>query len=383
GGDRPARDRPARDRPARDRPARERTGRPQAAGTPSAAGRPSRPQPKRLQAGRAHRDAVLAGLPPEERAIAEQVLRGGLAGVRSAVDEQNAKARAAGDPEIRSEALLALAEQLLPALRAAEWRDRAEAASAALEDLSLRDLRTVVAGADAAGRDDESRALATKLRESLERRSAAERQAWLDEMTTCLAEGRVVRALRVSSRPPEQGVRFPPELSAGLAQAAGDAMSPETAPDRWLALLEAVLTSPIRRTIQPKGLPAGADDDVIRTVRQSVSKVPGLGPLVGEAPGQRPVPPPPPRRPRPPVATAEPIPVEAAPPDAAPPEAAPAEVPVPEASAAPVVDAPASPEAAPAGAAAPDASPPESAPPGTTTPSGGPPADPGTEQAPG
>jgi hypothetical protein len=262
---------------------------------------------------------VLAGLPPEERAIAEQVLRGGLAGVRSAVDEQNAKARAAGDPEIRSEALLALAERLLPTLRAAEWRDRAEAAAAASEDLSLRDLRTVVAGADAAGRDDESRALASKLRESLDRRSAAERQAWLDEMTTCLAEGRVVRALRVSSRPPEQGVRFPPELSAGLAQAAGDAMSPETAADRWLAVLEAVLTSPIRRSIQPKGLPAGADDAVLKTVRQSVSKVPGLGPLVGETPGQRPVPPPPPRRPPAAAAAPEPAPqVEPAPPAEAP-----------------------------------------------------------------
>lgn len=244
---------------------------------------------------------MLAALPPEQRAIAEQVLRGGMAGVRAAVDEQNAKARAAGDPEIHSDALLGLAEQLLPALRAAEWRDRAEAAASSLEELSLRDLRTVVAGADAAGRDDESRALATGLREGLERRSAAERQAWVEEMTTCLAEGRVVRALRVSSRPPEQGVRFPPELSARLAQAAGDAMSPETVADRWLALLEAVLTSPIRRTIQPKGLPAGADDEVVRTVRQAVSRVPGLGSLVGETPGRRPVPPPP-RRPPPPVA---------------------------------------------------------------------------------
>jgi len=74
-------------------------------------------------------------------------------------------------------------------------------------------------------------------------------------------------------------------------------MSPETAADRWLAVLEAVLASPIRRSIQPKGLPAGADAEVLKTVRLAISKVPGLGPLVGEAPGPRPVPPPPPRRP--------------------------------------------------------------------------------------
>lgn len=309
-GDRPPRDRPAGDGPRRDRPARERSARPpSSAGSHSGGpgpGRPPRPRPRRLQAGRSHRDAVLAALPPEQRAIAEQVLRGGMAGVRTAVEEQNTKARAAGDPEIHSEALVGLAEQLLPTLRAAEWRDRAEAACAGLDELSLRDLRTVVAGADAAGRDDDSRALAAKLREGLERRSAAERQSWVDEMTTCLTEGRVVRALRVSSRPPEQGVRFPPDLSAGLARAAGDAMSPETVPDRWLALLEAVLVSPIRRTIQPKGLPAGADDEVLRTVRQAVSKMPGLAPLVGETSGSRPVPPPPPRRPPPPVGASTP-----------------------------------------------------------------------------
>jgi hypothetical protein len=225
------------------------------------------------------------------------VLRGGLAGVRQAVDEQNAQARAAGGPEIRSEAILSLAEELLPSLRAAEWHDRAEAAAASVDEISLRDLRTVVAGADGAGRDEESRALATQLREGLERRAASERQTWVDEITTCLAEGRVVRALRVSSRAPEQGLRLPPELSTGLSQAAGEAMSADTAADRWLAVLEAVLTSPVRRTIVPKGLPAGADEDTLKTMRQAISKVPALGPLLGESPATRPVPPPPQRRP--------------------------------------------------------------------------------------
>jgi hypothetical protein len=302
--ERPRSERPPRERPAGagvgaggDRAGRDRPGRGAPTSAPTA--RP-RPPAKRLQPGKAHREAVLAALPPEQRAIAEQALRGGLAGVRQAVDEQNAQARAAGGPEIRSEAILSLAEELLPSLRAAEWRDRAEAAAASVDEISLRDLRTVVAGADGAGRDEESRALATKLREGLERRAAAERQTWVDEITTCLAEGRVVRALRVSSRAPEQGLRLPPELSTGLSQAAGEAMSADTVPDRWLAVLEAVLTSPVRRTIVPKGLPAGADEDTLKTVRQSMSKVPALGPLLGESPSARPVPPPPQRRPPPP-----------------------------------------------------------------------------------
>jgi hypothetical protein len=304
-GDRPAGDRPAGDRPGRDRPGRERPGRPaQPAGTSGGPGRPGRPQAKRLQPGRTHRDAVLAALAPEQRAIAEQVLRGGLAGVRQAVDEQNTQAKAAGGPEIRSDAILGLAEELLPGLRAAEWRDRAEAAAASVDEISLRDLRTVVAGADAAGRDEESRALALQLREGLERRAAAERTAWTDEIATCLAEGRVVRALRVSGRAPEQGLRLPPELAAGLSSAAGDAMTADTAVDRWMALLEAVLASPIRRSIQPRALPTGADDETRRTLRQAISKVPALGPLLGESPSQRPVPPPPPRRPPAPPAPA-------------------------------------------------------------------------------
>jgi hypothetical protein len=303
-GDRPGGDRPRgdRDRPAGDRPGRERAGRPPApSGGSGGPARPGRPPAKRLQPGRVHRDAVLAALAPEQRAIAEQVLRGGLAGVRQAVDEQNNQAKAAGAPEIRADAILGLAEELLPGLRAAEWRDRAEAAAGSVDEISLRDLRTVVAGADAAGRDEESRALATQLREGLERRAAADRAAWTDEITTCLAEGRVVRALRVSGRAPEQGLRMPPDLASGLSTAAGDAMTADTAVDRWMALLEAVLASPIRRTIQPKGLPTGADDETRKTLRQAISKVPALGPLLGESPSQRPVPPPPPRRPPPPT----------------------------------------------------------------------------------
>jgi hypothetical protein len=173
----------------------------------------------------------------------------------------------------------------------------------------------------AGGRDEESRALATRLREGLERRSAAERQAWIDEITTCVEEGRVVRALRVSSRAPEQGLRLPPELNSRLTGAVNDAMAPETAPDRWLALLEAVLTSPVRRAIAPKGLPSGADEPSLNTIRQAMPKVPALGPLLGEAPTNRPVPPPPPRRPAtPPPPPPAPL-TAAAPPPPAPPAA--------------------------------------------------------------
>ena len=128
-----------------------------------------RPKPKRLRPGRTHRNAVLETLAAEQRPIAEQVLRGGVPAVRQAVDQQNEKNRAAGLPEIHGDELVALAEGLLPKLRAADWRDKADSALKLLDELDLRDLRSVVVAADQGARDDESRALAQQLGEGLTR----------------------------------------------------------------------------------------------------------------------------------------------------------------------------------------------------------------------
>lgn len=241
---------------------------------------------------------MLTELPPEQRPVAEQVLRGGIPSVRQAVAEQNTEARGAGTPEVRADALVTLAESLLPRLRAAEWRDRAEAAAANAGEISLRDLRAVVAGSDAAGRDDASRALVTTLKEALERRSAEEREAWVAEIRGSLAGGRVVRALRVSGRPPEPGVRFPADLAQELAAAAGAAMSADTAAERWAALLDAVVASPVRRTVQPHGVPVDRGDDLERALRLAAPRVPALAAVLGRV---RPPAPGPRRPPRPPA----------------------------------------------------------------------------------
>jgi hypothetical protein len=239
---------------------------------------------------------VLDALSPEQRPVAEQVLRGGLPGLRQAVETQNALARSEGRPEIKADAILAMAEDLLPRLKAAEWRDRAEAAIKALDEVSLRDLRSVVAGADAVARDDETRQLARTLRETLERRLAEQRQGWVDEIVTALDEGRLVRALRVSARPPDPTARFPAELALRLSEAASNAMTPETAPERWATLLEAVETSPVRRTVKPSGLPTEPGEDLLRAARQASGRVPAIAGLLGI---QVPPPPGPPRPPRP------------------------------------------------------------------------------------
>ena len=91
----------------------------------------------------------MASLPPEQQPIAEQVLRGGIPAVRTALHLEREKAVAEGRPAPNTDQLIAMAESLLPRLKAAEWRDRAEAAAKEVDEISLRDLRSVVAGADA------------------------------------------------------------------------------------------------------------------------------------------------------------------------------------------------------------------------------------------
>src|SRR5207248_3997532 len=141
---------------------------------PAAEERPARPRAKRLHAGRVHRDALIASLPREQVPVAEQLLKGGIPAVHQAVQTQNEKGKSAGDPEISAEPIVALAEELLPRLKAAEWRDRAEAAVAQADEVSLRDLRAVVAGADPAARDTERREPAGKPRRAPQPRSPGE-----------------------------------------------------------------------------------------------------------------------------------------------------------------------------------------------------------------
>jgi hypothetical protein len=248
----------------------------------------------------------MADLPPEQQAIAEHLLRGGIPAVRTALHLEREKAEAEGRPAPNADALLALAEDLLPRLRAAEWRDRAEAAVAAGDDISMRDLRSVVAGADIA-RDEESRALAATLRAAVDARVAKLHTSWVEEITGQLDSGRVVRAVRLSGRPPDTGARLDPELTARLVEAAGATLGPDTAPSLWISMLEALVESPIRRSVVPAGLPADAPPELRRAAHQYSGSIPALAKMLGVT-----IPPPPtphaprkragdrPDRPRPP-----------------------------------------------------------------------------------
>ncbi|MEY5060022.1 MAG: hypothetical protein RJA51_1769 [Actinomycetota bacterium] len=207
----PRRDRPAaKDGEKQDRPQRPR--RPHFETPPEV---PMRPKAKRLRAGRAHVDAVLADLPEAQRAIAEKVLSGGVPAVRAAVEQQNKQAVAAGQEKIPADGLVQMAEQLLPRLRVAEWLDKAEGAQKIIGDIDLRDLRAIVVASNdpVIARDESTRALADAMKSALTKRQDEETKNWLDDIQAATKVGRVVRALKLSSQPPKAGVPFPPPLA--------------------------------------------------------------------------------------------------------------------------------------------------------------------------
>jgi hypothetical protein len=256
---------------------------------PGEDGRPARGERPAVPTSTVHRNAMLAALRPEQIPVAEQLLRGGLPAVRQAIDAQNSAAKVSGRPPASTDALLAMADELLPVVKLADWKDRATAAQSAGKDFRLRELRTVVAASRTVILDEEGRALAKSLQESLEKRVTALREEWLARITNAIKEGRVQQALEASIRPPEPGTRCPADLAVQLAAAAGDAMTAELPPEEWMKMLDAVVLSPVRRTVKPAGIPA---DEVARqAARHAAGSVPALAKLLGLR-----IPPPPPRR---------------------------------------------------------------------------------------
>lgn len=247
---------------------------------------PERPRPKRLRPGRTHRSAVIDELAVEERPIAEQVLRGGVPAVREAIAKQNEQARAENRPEIPSEQLVALAERLLPKLRAAEWRDKADAALADLDELDLRDLRSVVVAADGNARDEEARALLAQIQEGLARRVEEEHTNWIDDMTANLDAGRFVRTLRLSSRPPKAGTPLPPELATRLIAAVSEGLTPTVNQDLWAAAVDALAFSPVRNKVTPAGRPEEPSAALLEVVTRMGDRLPQMVELFGIDPAE-------------------------------------------------------------------------------------------------
>ena len=291
GDSRPAR--PPRDPNAPKRPASTRpdgtTGRPTRPARPARPHftappeMPKRPTAKRLKPKHVHRTAVLETLPVEQRGVAERALEGGIKAVRDAVKIQNDQLRKDGKPEVPSDGLISMAQNLLPKLRVADWLDKAEAAKSDLATLDLRDLRSVVVASEdpMVMRDETTRALAAELKTALKERQDAAQTLWLSDIADALKVGRTVRALKMTSEPPKAGQPFPSELGAKLAQAATAGLTTETAPDRWIALLEALAFSPIRGQVKLTTMPQQPSEALLATVKRLSPLLPQIASLFG------------------------------------------------------------------------------------------------------
>jgi hypothetical protein len=244
-------------------------------------------RPNELAVSTTYRNTLLATLRPEQLPIAEQLLRGGLPAVRQAIDEQNRAALAQGRPTTAPETILAIADDLLPLTSLAAWKDRAAAVHGAGPGAKLRDLRPVVTSARTVSLDEEGRTVLKELQGQLHSRLDELRVQWVAKVKALLDRGEVVEALRVVARPPDTATRCPAELATALTEAAGAALNADLTPTAWIAVLDAVVASPMRRSVHPAGIPA-AEEAQAAAVR-AAGHVPALAKLLGMR-----IPPPPP-----------------------------------------------------------------------------------------
>ena len=327
GAKRPARpagrERVATDRPESDRPSSPRSERPTGARSGRPAGpradRPSGPRPDRPDRSSAprsdrgarpgrpprrdhasgpvappmtttHRNALLATLSPEQLPVAEQLLRGGIPAVRTAVAEQNKNATAQGRPTIDPDTINRIAEDLLGRTSLALWKDRAAGAIGAGRELRLRDLRAVVTSAKTVTHDEESRAQLKELQAALTTRLETLRTQWNEKLEAAVTAKNVPEALRLVARPPDMSTRVSADMASRVMTLTSEALRADQDVALWREIVTLAVDTSIRRNVKPQGIP---DDDESRALAlRSAGSIPEFAKLLG----MRVPPPPPPTR---------------------------------------------------------------------------------------
>ena len=232
------------------------------------------PKSKRLKAKKHHRNEAVKNLPDDLKRIAEILLQKGIPGLRDSISAQNEIAKKAGEPEIPEDLLLKLAEQVHPDLRTAEWFDRADGALRGIETVDLRDIRSVIVASENVQKNDAVKSLAENLKEGFNKRVDSDQKNWLKEVISTLKEGRVVRALRLSSRPPKAGFPLPEDLLNSLTEATNEALSADVTQSRWGTIAEAAAFSPIHERVIPVGVPKNPNDELLKLIRRISSRAP-------------------------------------------------------------------------------------------------------------
>ncbi len=245
---------------------------------------PRTPKAPRLRPTQTHRKAYIESLPTEQQVLAEQLLKGGIAAVRAEIDSQNEQAKESGGPKINATELIQLSEVLLPKLRAAEWHDRADAALKSIDKTDLRDLRAVLVAAEDFSRDTEARELTEKIRIGLSARLDRSQSEWHEELRKTIDAGRVVRALRLSSRPPKPGVPLPPDLAKDLTEHANAALGSGNSQQRLATVLDAVAYSPVRPYVILSNAPVEPEAELVEVVTKLASRIPEIAKQLGITP---------------------------------------------------------------------------------------------------
>jgi hypothetical protein len=266
-----------------DRPTRgPRTGRPE---------RPSGPIAPPMTT--TFRNALLATLSPEQLPVAEQLLRGGMPAVRSAVAEQNKNATAQGRPTIDAGTIERIAEDLLAKTNLALWKDKAAGAIGAGREVRLRDLRAVVTAAKTVSLDDEARNQLKELQVSLTARLEILRTQWNEKLEAAVNSKNVPEALRLVARPPDMSTRVSAEMAVKVVAIVSEALTVDLDPAKWQEIVTLTVDTSIRRNVKPQGIPT---DDVSKALAvKNAGAIPELAKLLGM---RVPPPPPPTRAPR-------------------------------------------------------------------------------------
>ncbi len=227
---------------------------------------------KRLKAKRSHRNQVVADLPELHKPLAREILSRGIPNLRKTLKEMQL-------PEGFDAEILQYAEKVNIELKSAEWHDRADAVLASINDLDLRDFRSVVAAGGQWARTDELLALKGDLEEALRERIDREHQKWLSEIEKAIADDKCVRALNLSSHPPKPGTPLPESLTISLVELSNTALASDVTPHRWSVVIQAVAFSPVRLKVIPVGIPERTTEGLTSTVKQVADRIPHIAKL--------------------------------------------------------------------------------------------------------
>lgn len=236
-----------------------------------------------------HRNALLANLSPEQLPVAEQLLRGGMPAVRTAVAEQNKNATAQGRTTVDPATIDRIAEDLLGKTTLALWKDRAAGATGAGREVRLRDLRAVVTSAKIVSLDDEARAQLKGLQAALTTRLEILRTQWTERLDAAVASKNVSEALRLVASPPDMSTRISGEMATKVVTITSEALTAEQDVALWKQIVTLTVDTSIRRNVKPHGIPA--DESCKALAVKNAGAIPEFAKLLGMK-----VPPPPPTR---------------------------------------------------------------------------------------